>query len=33
MQEVSGKLPAFEGATYEAMGLEGVRLQEVGEEV
>ncbi len=33
MQEVSSKLPAFEGATYEAMGLHGVRLQDVGEAV
>ena len=29
MQEVS-KQPAFDSATYEAMGLEGVRLQDVG---
>ncbi len=30
MQEVS-KQPAFDGATYEVMGLQGVRLQNVGE--
>ena len=33
MQEIAGALPAFAGATYEAMGLEGVRLQYVGEVV
>ena len=32
MQEVS-RQPAFDGATYEAMGLQGVRLQDVAEEV
>ncbi len=30
MEEVAEALPAFEGATYAAMGLDGVRLQEVG---
>ena len=29
MQEIQETLPAFEGATYEAMGLKGVPLQEV----
>ena len=33
MQEVSETLPAFTGATYKAMGLQGVRLQDVGEAV
>jgi NADH-quinone oxidoreductase subunit G len=31
MQEVASANPAFAGATYEAMGLTGVRLAEVGE--
>lgn len=31
MNEIAGTIPAFEGATYEAMGLSGVRLVEVGE--
>ncbi len=30
MTELAGRNPAFAGATYEAMGLEGVRLAEVG---
>jgi NADH-quinone oxidoreductase subunit G len=30
MAEVAAAVPAFEGATYEAMGLAGVRLSEVG---
>ena len=33
MQELSETLPAFAGATYKAMGLQGVRLQDVGEAV
>ena len=33
MAEVSEQIPAFEGATYDAMGLSGVRLKEVGEAV
>ena len=33
MQEVSETVEAFGGATYDAMGLMGVRLQEVGEAV
>ncbi len=31
MQEIAATVAAFEGATYEAMGLEGVPLVEVGE--
>jgi len=31
MAEVSEQLPAFAGATHEAMGLQGVRLEEIGE--
>jgi len=31
MQEVVDTHPAFDGATYQAMGLQGVRLQEIGE--
>ncbi len=30
MEEVAEALPAFAGATYAAMGLDGVRLQDVG---
>lgn len=30
MQEVAESNPAFEGATYKAMGLQGVQLREVG---
>ncbi|MFQ5569193.1 MAG: molybdopterin-dependent oxidoreductase [Rhodothermales bacterium] len=30
MQEIAATLPAFAGATYEAMNLQGVRLQDVG---
>ncbi len=30
MAEVAESVPAFEGATYEAMGLTGVRLSEIG---
>jgi NADH-quinone oxidoreductase subunit G len=30
MAEVADSVPAFEGATYDAMGLLGVRLSEVG---
>nr|AAY43001.1 Nqo3 [Rhodothermus marinus] len=33
MQEIAETIPAFAGATYEAMGLEGVRLAEIGAEV
>lgn len=33
MAELAEQNPAFEGATYEAMGLGGVRLSEVGESV
>ncbi len=33
MAEVAASNPAFAGATYEAMGLEGVRLEEIGEAV
>ena len=33
MAEVSGTVAAFTGATYEAMGLHGVRLQDVAEPV
>lgn len=33
MQEIADTIPAFRGATYEAMGLRGVRLSEVGAEV
>ena len=33
MEEVARTLPAFDGATYQAMGQHGVRLQEVGEPV
>jgi NADH-quinone oxidoreductase subunit G len=29
MDEIQETLPAFEGATYEAMGLKGVQLEEV----
>ena len=33
MAEIAGQRPAFTGATYEAMGLTGVRLADVGETV
>ncbi len=33
MAEVAETVPAFGGATYEAMGLQGVRLEDVGEAV
>lgn len=33
MREVSETVPAFDGATYDAMGLMGTRLQEIGEAV
>ncbi len=33
MAEVSARFPALAGATYDAMGLSGVRLQDVGEAV
>ena len=33
MEEVVEEIPAFEGATYPAMGLLGVRLEEIGEAV
>ena len=33
MQELADTHPAFAGATYDAMGLEGVRLSDVGETV
>ena len=33
MAELERSNPAFSGATYDAMGLEGVRLEDVGEAV
>jgi NADH-quinone oxidoreductase subunit G len=33
MAEVETSLPAFRGATYQAMGLQGIRLEDVGETV
>jgi NADH-quinone oxidoreductase subunit G len=29
MDEIQSTLPAFRGATYDAMGLKGVQLQDV----
>jgi NADH-quinone oxidoreductase subunit G len=29
MDEIQSSMPAFEGATYDAMGLKGVQLQDV----